>query len=107
MLIYRTLRRHLLSSGTLIIFYSLASVEGYLRTIVADLLGIRPQSVSSNKPLAEIGIDSLLALDLAYRGVEAEEREVTILFTDIAGYTSIADGMDPKDLADLLNGAKS
>ncbi|MCP4952384.1 MAG: AMP-binding protein, partial [Proteobacteria bacterium] len=46
---------------------SLASVERYLRTIVADLLGISPQAVSSNKPLAEIGIDSLLALDLAYR----------------------------------------
>ena len=46
---------------------SLASVERYLRTIVADLLGIRPQAVSSNKPLVEIGIDSLLALDLAYR----------------------------------------
>jgi len=28
---------------------------------------------------------------------------VTILFTDIAGYTSISDGMDPKDLAGLLN----
>ncbi|MBT6932145.1 MAG: adenylate/guanylate cyclase domain-containing protein [Proteobacteria bacterium] len=45
----------------------------------------------------------LIQLEAKGRGVEAEEREVTILFTDIAGYTSIADGMDPKDLADLLN----
>jgi len=45
----------------------------------------------------------LIQLESKGRGVEAEEREVTILFTDIAGYTSISDGMDPKELADLLN----
>ena len=45
----------------------------------------------------------LIQLESKGRGVEAEEREVTILFTDIAGYTSISDGMDPKALAGLLN----
>ena len=45
----------------------------------------------------------LIQLESKGRGVEAEEREVTILFTDIAGYTSISDGMDPKALAELLN----
>ena len=45
----------------------------------------------------------LIQLESKGRGVEAEEREVTILFTDIAGYTSISDGMDPKSLAELLN----
>ena len=45
----------------------------------------------------------LIQLESKGRGVEAEEREVTILFTDIAGYTSISDGMDPKALAALLN----
>lgn len=45
----------------------------------------------------------LIQLESKGRGVEAEEREVTILFTDIAGYTSISDGMDPKELAGLLN----
>ncbi len=45
----------------------------------------------------------LIQLEAKGRGVEAEEREVTILFTDIAGYTSISDGMNPKELADLLN----
>jgi adenylate cyclase len=45
----------------------------------------------------------LIQLEAKGRGVEAEEREVTILFTDIAGYTSISDGMNPKELAGLLN----
>ena len=45
----------------------------------------------------------LIQLESKGRGVQAEEREVTILFTDIAGYTSISDGMDPKALAGLLN----
>ena len=45
----------------------------------------------------------LIQLESKGRGVEAEEREVTILFTDIAGYTSISDGMEPKALAALLN----
>ena len=48
-------------------------------------------------------VKRLIQLEAKGRGVEAEEREVTILFTDIAGYTSISDGMDPKDLAGLLN----
>jgi len=48
-------------------------------------------------------VKRLIQLEAKGRGVEAEEREVTILFTDIAGYTSISDGMDPKDLAGMLN----
>ncbi|HIE89542.1 MAG TPA: adenylate/guanylate cyclase domain-containing protein [Gammaproteobacteria bacterium] len=48
-------------------------------------------------------VKRLIQLEAKGRGVEAEEREVTILFTDIAGYTSISDGMNPKDLAGLLN----
>ena len=48
-------------------------------------------------------VHRLIQLESKGRGVEAEEREVTILFTDIAGYTSISDGMDPKELAGLLN----
>ena len=48
-------------------------------------------------------VRQLIQLEAKGRGVEAEEREVTILFTDIAGYTSISDGMDPNDLAGMLN----
>ncbi len=45
----------------------------------------------------------LIQLESKGYGVKAEEREMSILFTDIAGYTSISDGMEPKELASLLN----
>ena len=33
----------------------------------------------------------------------SEEREVTVMFTDIAGFTSLSEGMPAPELADLLN----
>jgi adenylate cyclase len=36
-------------------------------------------------------------------GIEAEEREVTVMFTDIAGFSHIASGHSPAALADFLN----
>ena len=45
----------------------------------------------------------LIKLESKGVGVKAEEREISILFTDIAGYTSISDGMNPTELAQLLN----
>ncbi len=45
----------------------------------------------------------LIQLESKGQGIKAEEREMSILFTDIAGYTSISDGMKPKELASLLN----
>ena len=45
----------------------------------------------------------LMELQASGSSIKAEEREVTILFTDIAGYTSISDGMEPSELAVLLN----
>ena len=44
-----------------------------------------------------------MELQASGSSIKAEEREVTILFTDIAGYTSISDGMEPSELAVLLN----
>ena len=45
----------------------------------------------------------LMELQASGSSIKAEEREVTILFTDIVGYTSISDGMEPSQLAVLLN----
>ncbi len=36
-------------------------------------------------------------------GVQSEERELTIMFTDIAGFTSMCEGMDAKAVAAFLN----
>ena len=48
-------------------------------------------------------VKRLMELQASGSTIKAEEREVTILFTDIIGYTSISDGMDPTGLALLLN----
>ncbi len=45
----------------------------------------------------------LMQLQANGYSVIAEERKVTILFTDVVGYTSISDGMPPAELAALLN----
>ena len=48
-------------------------------------------------------VKKLIQIDSSGSKIRAEEREVTILFTDIVGYTTISDGMSPTELATLLN----
>jgi adenylate cyclase len=36
-------------------------------------------------------------------GMEGESREMTVLFTDVRGFTSISEGLDPKTLSKLMN----
>jgi len=48
-------------------------------------------------------VRSLIAMETAGAGVAPEERTVTVMFTDIKGYSTISDGMQPRDLASLLN----
>ena len=36
-------------------------------------------------------------------GAQSEERELTIMFTDIAGFTSMCEGMDAKEVAAFIN----
>jgi adenylate cyclase len=35
--------------------------------------------------------------------MEGESREMTVLFSDVRGFTTISEGMDPKDLSQLMN----
>ena len=35
--------------------------------------------------------------------LEAESRELTVLFSDVRGFTTISEGLAPRDLADLMN----
>jgi adenylate cyclase len=35
--------------------------------------------------------------------MEGESRNLTILFSDVRGFTTISEGLDPKELADLMN----
>jgi len=34
---------------------------------------------------------------------EAENREMTVLFSDVRGFTTISEGLEPKELSDLMN----
>lgn len=36
--------------------------------------------------------------------LEGESREMTVLFTDVRGFTTISEGLDPRELAQLMNG---
>src|SRR5204863_8633181 len=35
--------------------------------------------------------------------MEGESREMTVLFTDVRGFTTISEGLDPKALSELMN----
>ena len=77
-------------------FDELKGTEQAFRAMIGGL-GIFAKYVPSGL------VKRLMELQASGSTIKAEEREVTILFTDIIGYTSISDGMDPKGLALLLN----
>lgn len=47
-------------------------------------------------------VDEMAKAPSAY-SLEAESRELTVLFSDVRGFTTISEGLSPKDLADLMN----
>ena len=55
------------------------------------------------KYVPRVLVQKLIQIKSSGSKINAEEREVTILFTDIEGYTTISDGMTPVELASLLN----
>ena len=44
-----------------------------------------------------------MAKDPAAYSLEGESRELTVLFSDVRGFTSISEGLDPKQLTHLMN----
>jgi adenylate cyclase len=44
-----------------------------------------------------------MAKDPAQFSMEGESRELTVLFTDVRGFTGIAEGLEPKALSQLMN----
>ncbi|HZP40062.1 MAG TPA: adenylate/guanylate cyclase domain-containing protein [Candidatus Binatia bacterium] len=48
-------------------------------------------------------VTELLARDPSRLKLGGERREVTILFSDVRGFTSISEGLEPEALAELLN----
>ncbi len=47
-------------------------------------------------------VDEMSKRPEAY-SLEAESREMTVLFSDVRGFTTISEGLNPKDLAALMN----
>ena len=45
----------------------LEKTKAYLREVLADLVGVSPPVMSSDRVLQDMGVDSLLAIELAYR----------------------------------------
>src|SRR5262249_60287085 len=58
----------------------------------------RSRSIASYspKPLAEKVLKARSA-------IEGERRQVTVLFADIAGFTSLAEGRDPEDIHQIVD----
>ena len=69
------------------------------RAFLAMLRGLNVFSRYVPKSL----VRRLIQLEDEGSAVQPEDREVTILFTDIAGFTTISTGMAPDDLAKMLN----
>ena len=44
-----------------------------------------------------------MAKDPAAFSLEGESRELTVLFSDVRGFTTISEGLDPKELTQLMN----
>jgi adenylate cyclase len=44
-----------------------------------------------------------MAKNPAHFSMEGESREMTVLFTDVRGFTTISEGLDPKQLSQLMN----
>lgn len=43
-----------------------------------------------------------MSVDPTHYSMEAQSRNLTVLFTDVRGFTTISEGLDPKELAELM-----
>ena len=89
-----------LAGNVLLIFalYTLNTVWGYFT-----------ESRSKKQITAQFGqyippeIAEQIAKDLSTVSFEPTSRECTVLFTDVRGFTTISEGLDPKALSELMN----
>lgn len=48
-------------------------------------------------------VDEMVENDEETFSLEGESRELTVLFSDVRGFTTISEGLDPKELSQLMN----
>ena len=74
------------------LWYREAIVTDYLRTLVANALGLDPSAVDPEWPLADLGLDSLLAIEIK-RELE-RELEISLRATVLFAHPTL-DGLVP------------
>ncbi len=70
-----------------------ASIEGYLKDRVANLLGVEPETIDESKTLTELGLDSLRTLELL---VDVHDRFPAITLAEMLTQ-SLSDLASPKE----------
>jgi adenylate cyclase len=89
-----------------LIFTPLAIILVNIISLIIRYLSERSQKEYIRKAFSYYLSDSVLKeilKDPSKLRLGGERKEITVLFTDIAGFTSISEKMDPVDLAKLLN----
>ena len=89
-----------------LIFTPLAIILVNITSLIIRFLSERSQKEYIRKAFSYYLSDSVLKeilKDPSKLRLGGERKEITVLFTDIAGFTTISEKMDPVDLAKLLN----
>ena len=77
---------------------------GHRRKLLAAIAALRPASRTANVGIGRIGASPAASArkEAASPPVNAERRQLTIMFVDLVGSTALSEQLDPEDMRDLL-----
>ena len=73
------------------------NLVGHRRKLLAAIAALRPDLPSSGTPIA-----STEPVQPGVEGGQAERRQLTVMFCDLAGSTALSTRLDPEDLRDVI-----